>query len=549
MAVTNKLRIVPLGGLGEVGKNMTAIEYGRNILIIDAGVMFPEHDMLGIDLVIPDFTEYLKERKDWVRAIVVTHGHEDHIGALPYLLSEVQAPVYATRLTAGLIEVKLRKRGMTGGANLNIVTAGQRISIGGLFDVEFFHVCHSIPDAVGLAIRTPAGLIVHTGDFKFDYTPTWGEPPDFGALARFGAEGVLVLLADSTNADNPGFTPSEKTVDEGLDKAFREAEGRIIIATFGSLISRVQQIINVASRHNRVVAVDGRSLEESTERAQDLGFLDVPPGSLVDLARLKGRPDHEVAIIATGSQGEPSAALGRMADGRHRHITVKKGDTVIMSSRVIPGNEQLVGRAINKLFKHGARVIYGKAGNVHVSGHASQEELKLLLNLVKPKYFIPVHGEPRLLHAHADLACSQGIPAENIFVVENGTVIEVSADRARKVDRVPGGWVFVDGSGVGDIGPVVLRDREILSQDGFVLAVIRLDKKNGRLVNRPRIITRGFVFVKEHKDLIERAEEEIIAALHVEAKDPQTTIRKTLSELLYSETQRQPMVLTVVIDD
>jgi ribonuclease J len=549
MATTNKLKIVPLGGLGEVGKNMLAIEYGRNILIIDAGVMFPEHDMLGIDLVIPDWSKYLEDKKEWVRGIVVTHGHEDHIGALPYLLKDINAPLYATRLTAGLVELKLRQKGIAGRANLNLITAGQRISIGGLFDVEFFHVCHSIPDAVGLAIRTPVGLIVHTGDFKFDYTPTWGDPPDFGALARFGAEGVLALLADSTNADNPGFTPSERTVDEGLDKAFREAKGRIIIATFGSLISRVQQIINTAARHNRVVAVDGRSLEESVERVQELGYLDVPPGLLVDLTKLKGRPDHQIAIIATGSQGEPSAALGRMADGRHRHITIKEGDTVIMSSRVIPGNEQLVGRAINKLFKHGARVIYGKAGNVHVSGHASQEELKLLFQLVKPKYFIPVHGELRHLHSHAELARSQGILAQNIFVVENGTIIEFSDKGARVTDRVPGGWVFVDGSGVGDIGPEVLRDRETLSQDGFVLAVVRFNKKTGQLIDRPKIITRGFVFVKENLDLIERVEEEVMAALRADGKDPHGTIRKTLSELLYNETQRQPMVLPVIIEE
>lgn len=548
MANTNKLKIIPLGGLGEIGKNMTAIEYGRNVLIIDAGVMFPEHDMLGIDLVIPDYTEYLKDKKDLVRGIVVTHGHEDHIGALPYLLAEVDAPVYATGLTTGLIEVKLQKKGLTGRVNLNTIQAGEQVSLGGLFEVEFFHVCHSIPDSVGLAIRTPAGLIVHTGDFKFDYTPTWGDPPDFGALARFGAEGVLVLLADSTNADNPGFTPSEKTVDEGLDKVFREADGRVIIATFGSLISRVQQIINAAARHNRVVAIDGRSLEESVERAQELGYLDIPPGLLVDLTKLKGRPDKQITIVATGSQGEPSAALGRMADGRHRHFTIKKGDTVVMSSRVIPGNEQLVGRAINKLFQRGARVIYGKTGNVHVSGHASQEELKLLFNLVRPKYFIPVHGELRHLHAHAELARNQGLPAENIFVVENGIVVEFDEKGARITERVPGGWVFVDGSKVGDIGPVVLRDREILSQDGFVLAVVRLNQKTGQLLDRPRIITRGFVFVKEHLDLIERAEEEVIAALRVDGKDPQTTIRKTLSELLYSETHRQPMVLPVVIE-
>ncbi|MCB0164131.1 MAG: ribonuclease J [Anaerolineae bacterium] len=544
-----KLKIIPLGGLGEIGKNMTAIEYGRNVLIIDAGVMFPEHDMLGIDLVIPDFTHYLKDKKDWVRGIVVTHGHEDHIGALPYLLAEVDAPVYATRLTTGLIELKLRQKGLVSRANLNTIKPGDRISMGGLFEVEFFHVCHSIPDAVGLAIRTPVGLIVHTGDFKFDYTPTWGDPPDFGALARFGAEGTLVLLADSTNADNPGFTPSEKTVDEGLDKVFREAEGRVIVATFGSLISRVQQIINAAARHNRVVAIDGRSLEESTEQAQALGYLNVPSGVLVDLMSLKGRPDSQITIIATGSQGEPGAALGRMANGRHRHLKIKKGDTVVMSSRVVPGNEQIVARAINKLFQQGARVISGRQDHVHVSGHASQEELKLLFNLVKPKYFIPVHGELRHLHAHAELARKQGLPAENIFVVENGHVVEFDEKGGRVTERIPGGWLFVDGSGIGDIGPQVLRDREILSQDGFVIAVVRLNEKTGELVDRPRIITRGFVFVKENMDLIERAEEEIVANLRLDGKDPYATIRTTLTDMLYSETRRQPMVMPVVIEE
>ncbi len=549
MATSNKLKLIPLGGLGEIGKNMMAVEYGRNILIIDAGVMFPEHDMLGIDLVIPDYTHYLKDKKDYVRGVVVTHGHEDHIGALPYLLAEIDAPVYGTRLTIGLIEGKLQKRELTSKVSLNVISPGDHISLGGLFEVEFFHVCHSIPDAVGLAIRTPVGLIVHTGDFKFDYTPAWGAPPDFGALARYGAEGVLVLMSDSTNADNPGFTPSEKTVDEGLDKVFREAQGRVILATFGSLISRVQQIIHAAARHNRVVAVEGRSLEESVERAQTLGYLDVPPGLLVDVTSLKGRPDNRVTIIATGSQGEPSAALGRMAQGKHRHITIKEGDTVVMSSRVIPGNEELMSKAINSLFRRGARVIYGRGDNVHVSGHASQEELKLMLNLMKPRYFVPVHGELRHLHAHAELARGQGIPADHVFVVENGTVLEFEAGSGRVAGRLPGGWVFVDGSGVGDVGPIVLRDREVLSQDGFVLAVVRLNKKTGRLSARPHIITRGFVFVKDNMNLIERAEEEVIAALQADGRDPQATVRSSLSELLYSETRRQPMVLPVVIED
>jgi ribonuclease J len=549
MATNQKLKIVPLGGLGEVGKNMLAVEYGRNVLIVDAGVMFPEQDMLGIDLVIPDWSQYLKDKKEWVRGIVVTHGHEDHIGALPYLLAEVNAPVYGTRLTVGLIDVKLQKHGLSSRANLHVVSAGERLALGGLFEVEFFHVCHSIPDAVGLAIRTPVGLIVHSGDFKFDHTPTWGLPPDFGMLARLGSEGVLLLMADSTNADTPGFTPSEKTVDEGLDKVFREAKGRVILATFGSLISRVQQIINIAARHGRVVAVDGRSLEESVERAQTLGYLNIPPGVLVDLTRLKGRPDHQIAIIATGSQGEPSAALGRMANGKHRHITIKSGDTVVMSSRVIPGNDLLVGRAINKLFKRGARVIGGKGDQVHVSGHASREELKLLLSLVKPKYFMPVHGELRHLHAHAGLARSQGILEQNILVVENGMVVELDESSARVIDRVPGGWVFVDGSSVGDIGPAVLRDREILSQDGFVLATVRLNEKTGQPVGRPQIVTRGFIFVKDNQELIERAEDEIIAALRMNSQqDPQLTIRKALSELFYGETQRQPMVIPVIVE-
>ncbi len=543
---TNKLKIIPLGGLGEIGKNMTAIEYGRNVLLIDAGGMFPDQDMYGIDLVIPDYTHYLADKKDWVRAIIVTHGHEDHIGALPYLLQTVNVPIYATRLTTGLIEVKLRKHGMDRAATLHVIKPNEVFNIGGLFEVEAFHVCHSIPDAVGFAIRTPAGLLVHSGDFKFDYTPAWGPPPDFGKLAQLGAEGVLLLMSDSTNATNPGFTPSEKTVTEGLDRVFAEAPGRIIVATFGSLISRVQQVIEVAARHDRLVAVEGRSLVESVERAQELGYLDVPSGTLVSLNALKKRPDHKVVIIATGSQGESAAALGRMAIGQHRHISIKKGDTVILSSRVIPGNEIVVNRAVNRLFQRGANVVVGGRENVHVSGHASQEELKLLLNLIKPKFFLPVHGELQHLHAHARLARGQGFPNENIAIVENGMVVEI--DKTMKVtERIPGGYLFVDGNRVGDVGPVVLRDREILSQNGFVLAVVHVSRQDGQVTSRPEIITRGFIYIRESGDLLTRAEKVVMDALP--AKKPHDAVRKALSDFVERETGRQPMVLPVIIED
>lgn len=540
----NKLKIIPLGGLGEVGKNMTAIEYGRNVLLIDAGGMFPEHDMYGIDLVLPDYTHYLKEKRDWVRGIIVTHGHEDHTAALPYLLRMAQAPIYATQLTMGLIEVKLREHGLLHEVPLNVIAPGERFSVGGLFDVEAFHVCHSIPDAVGFAIRVPTGLIVHSGDFKFDYTPAWGPPPDFGKLAELGSEGVLLLMSDSTNAGKPGFTPSERTVTAGLNRLFQQAKGRIIIATFGSLISRVQQIINVAAQNKRVVAVDGRSLVESVGRATELGYLDVPRGTLVDLNDLRKRRDNETVIIATGSQGESSAALGRMALGQHRHIKIKAGDTVVLSSRVIPGNEIVINRAINRLFQKGAEVVQGD--DVHVSGHASQEELKLLLNILRPKFFLPVHGELQHLHAHARLAQSQGIPAENMAVVENGTILELTEDSLCVGERVPGGYLFVDGHRVGDTGPVVLRDRELLSENGFVLAVVQVQRPDNLPVGRPEIITRGFVYIRENIDLIEQAEKVVLGALP--ARKPQDAVRKALSDFVYRETGRQPMILTVVME-
>ncbi len=544
---TNKLKIIPLGGLGEVGKNMTAIEYGRNVVIIDAGGMFPEQDMYGIDLVIPDYTHYLEDKKDWVRGIIVTHGHEDHIGALPYLLKTVQAPIFATQLTIGLIDVKLRKNDMEGATVLNVIKPNQPFSIGGVFEIEAFHVCHSIPDAVGFAIRTPVGMIVHSGDFKFDYTPAWGEPPDFAKLAQLGKEGVLALLSDSTNANNPGFTPSEQTVTKGLDQVFSEAPGRIIVATFGSLISRVQQVIEVAVKHKRVVVVNGRSLQESVERAQELGYLQIPRGVLISLNEMKKYKDREITIIATGSQGEASAALGRMALGQHRQINIKKGDTVVLSSRIIPGNEIVVNRAINRLFQRGAKVVSGRGTNVHVSGHASQEELKLLLHLIKPKFFVPVHGELQHLHAHAQLAIGQGVPEENTVILENGMVLELTQKKMKVTERIPGGYLFVDGKNIGDVGRVVLRDREMLSQNGFILAVVHVSRENGQALSRPEIISRGFIYIRESGDLISRAEEVVMKALP--AKKPYDAVRKALQDFVDKETGRQPMVLPVIIED
>ncbi len=544
---TNKVKIIPLGGLGEIGKNMTAIEYGKNIVILDAGGMFPEHDMYGIDLVLPDYTQYLADKKDWVRGIIITHGHEDHIGALPYLLKEINVPIYGTQLTIGLIDVKLRKKGMAGKASLNVIQPNEKINIGGLFEIEAFHVCHSIPDAVGFAIRTPAGMIVHSGDFKFDYTPAWGDPPDFGKLAQLGNEGVLLLLSDSTNATVPGFTPSEKTVTAGMEQVFSTAKGRIILATFGSLISRVQQIIEVAAKYKRVVAVDGRSLVESVERAQELGYLDIPKNTFVPLNAIKKYRDDQIAIIATGSQGESAAALGRMALGQHRQIKIKKGDTIVLSSRIIPGNDVVVNRAINRLFQRGADVVQGKTSNVHVSGHASQEELKLLLHLVKPKFFIPVHGELQHLHAHAKLANAQGIPFENIKIMENGMIAEVSEEGININERIPGGYLFVDGNRVGDIGRVVLRDREMLSENGFIVAVVRINREDGQATTRPEIISRGFIYMRESGDFISRAEDRIMNALP--AKKTYDTVRKVLGDFVERETGRQPLVLPVIIEE
>lgn len=536
------LRLVPLGGLGEIGKNMMAVEYGENILIIDTGIMFPENDMLGIDYIIPDF-RYLSDKRDKVRGIVVTHGHEDHTGAIRHVLQEIQAPIYATRLTRGLLEVKLSRGGLLKESNLNTVNAGEAVSIGP-FGVEFFHVCHSIPDGVGLGITTPAGLIVHTGDYKFDHTPVDGWPTDFGKLGELGGREPLVLLADSTNADEPGWTPSEAVIDPAFDAVFRQAQGRILIGSFASLISRVQQVANAAARHNRKMALVGTSMVDNAKMARKLGYLDVPDGLIVGLDKALEMKASKVVLMCTGTQGEPSSILGRLSTGTNRRFGLKKGDTVVLSSHPIPGNEEMVHRTINRLFQHGADVIYDPIASVHVSGHASQEEMKLMLQLVKPKYFVPVHGELRHLRQHAAMAREIGMQDSSIAVVENGTVIEFKDGKMSVGERVPGGYIFVDGSGVGDIGPRVMREREALAKDGFVVVHLTLNGKNGALGREPEIVSKGFVFVSDAEELFEHAKKRIRdVAKKANQTDLKGEIEKDLSRFFYAETKRRPMVM------
>ncbi|MFQ5942216.1 MAG: ribonuclease J [Anaerolineales bacterium] len=536
------LRLVPLGGLGEIGKNMMAVEYGENILIIDTGIMFPENDMLGIDYIIPDF-RYVAEKSDKVRGIVVTHGHEDHTGAIRHVMEQIQAPIYATKLTRGLLEVKLRRGGMLQDTELHTVQAGESVNIGP-FDVEFFHVCHSIPDGVGLGITTPAGLIVHTGDYKFDHTPVDGWPTDFGKLGEFGGRDVLALLADSTNADEPGWTPSEAVIDPAFDDVFRRAKGRILIGSFASLISRMQQVANAAMRHNRKMAFVGTSMVENAKMARKLGYLDVPADLIIGLDKAVEMKPSKVVLMCTGTQGEPSSILGRLSTGTNRRFELMEGDTVVLSSHPIPGNEEMVHRTINRLFHQGAEVIYDPIANVHVSGHASQEEMKLMLQLVRPKYLVPVHGELRHLRQHAAMARSIGMDGSAIAVVENGTVIEFQDGKMKVGERVPGGYVFVDGSGVGDIGPKVMREREALAKDGFVVVHLTLGGKNGALGKEPEIVSKGFVFVRDAEELFEHARKRIRdVAKEADRGDLRDKIEKDLSRFFYAETKRRPMVM------
>jgi ribonuclease J len=537
------LRLVPLGGLGEVGKNMMAVEYGDHILVVDAGIMFPENDMLGIDYIIPDFG-YLKDKKDKVRAILITHGHEDHTGAIAHVLEEIPAPVYATALTRGLIEVKLQRAGLLKDARLHTVKAGETVRLGP-FRVEFFHVCHSIPDGVGLAIDTPAGLIVHTGDFKFDHTPVDGWPTDFGKLAEFGARGVLALLADSTNSERPGWTPSEAVIDPAFDDVFRAAPARILIGTFASLISRIQQAARAAERHDRVMALVGTSMVDNVRIARQLGYLEVPEGRIVPLEEaLKLKPER-VVLMCTGTQGEPSSILGRLSTATNRQFDLRPDDTVVLSSHPIPGNEEGVHRTINRLLQQGANVIYDALAPVHVSGHASQEEMKLLMQLVRPQHFVPIHGELRHLKQHVALARSIGIPAERTAIVENGMVLEFREGTMKSAGRIPGGYVFVDGRGVGDVGPAVLRERESLARDGFVLVNLRLNGRTGKLAGDPEIHTRGFVYAPDAEALLGAARQKVRELASGGENALPERVERELGRLFYAETKRRPMILVV----
>ena len=544
------LKWIPIGGLGEVGKNMMMFEYDDEILLIDAGIMFPESDMLGIDAVIPDYG-FLKNRRDRVRAIIITHGHEDHTGAITHVVRDFPGvPIYTTPLTRGLLEVKLKDAKLLDRSKLYTVATDGEFTVGP-FKVEFFRMCHSIPDNVGLGITTPAGLVVHSGDFKFDHTPVDGKPSNFAKLAEFAGRGVLALFADSTNAEIAGTTPSERAIEPTFDQVFQKAEGRIIVATFASLISRIQQVVNVCEAHSRRLALAGASMIENVKMAQKMGYLNIPDGMLVRLEEANKLEPHNIAIMATGTQGEPSAVLGRMSVGKHPIISVKPGDTIIMSAHPIPGNEEYIHRIINRLFQKGADVLYDPVAKVHVSGHASQEEQKLLIGLLRPRYFIPIHGELRMLKAHARLAYDLGFSPEQVFVVENGTPIEFVDGQARQLSRVPGGYVFVDGSGVGDVDKSVIRDREVLARDGFIVTVVRRDKDGGIKAQNPEIITRGFIYMREAESLTKVMSQAVLGELRQLGEDAaEETIRgrvtDALSRVIYSETRRRPMIIVIV---
>ncbi|MGQ9557687.1 MAG: ribonuclease J [Desulfurispora sp.] len=553
MSKEPKVAIIPLGGLGEIGKNMMAVKYGENILVVDCGMMFPEEELLGIDVVIPDIT-YLLENREQVRAIVLTHGHEDHIGALPYVLRQLNLPVYGTCLTLGILQGKLKEHGLEREAVLHRVKPRDVVNIGP-FKVEFIRVSHSVPDAVSVAIHTPVGTIVHTGDFKLDQTPVDGAVTDFYRFAQLGEKGVLALLSDSTNVERPGYTMSESVVGQTFDETFRQARERIIVATFASNVHRLQQAITTAHRYDRKVAVVGRSMINVLSIAHELGYLKIPDGTLVELDEAARLPKHKIVYLSTGSQGEPMSALTRMAMGDHRQVEILPGDTVIISATPIPGNEKLVARIIDQLFKQGAQVIYEAVSGIHVSGHPSQEELKLMINMTRPKFFIPVHGEYRMLIKHARLAREMGIPEKNIFVLENGQVLELSRKSGRVTGRVTAGRVLVDGLGVGDVGNIVLRDRKQLSQDGILIVVVTINRESGQIMAGPDIVSRGFVYVRESEPLLEEAREKVKGALEkcterglTEWSSIKSQVRDVLGKFLYEKTRRRPMILPIIME-
>jgi ribonuclease J len=547
-----KLKIIPLGGLDKIGMNITAFEYKDEIMVVDCGIAFPEDEMLGIDLVIPDAT-YLKQNLKKVKAFVLTHGHEDHIGALPYILKDVNVPVYGTRLTIGLLENKLKEHGMMNSTTRKRVSPGQKINLGKLFSVEFIRTNHSIADALALAITTPAGIVVHSGDFKVDYNPIHGKPIDLGRFAELGRQGVLALMADSTNAERPGYTMSESSVGKSFDMIFEENKGRrLIVATFASNVDRVQQIVNSAKKYRRKVIVQGRSMVNVVTTASELGYLKMPKNMLTDINDIGKYKDGQVVLVTTGSQGEPLAALSRMSSGTHRNIQIKEGDVIVFSSKPIPGNEKYVSRVINDLYRRGAEVI---VEDTHVSGHACIEELKLLHSLVKPKYFIPVHGEYKHLIKHAEIASNLGMRKDNIFILTNGEILELNQSHATRVGTVPCQPLLVDGLGVGDVGNIVLRDRQKLSEDGLIVVVVTVRKGTLEILSGPDIVSRGFVYVRESADLMQETREVVVKTLQ-KCKDRKiegwakmkNAVRDDLREHLWRQMKRNPMVLPVIME-
>lgn len=549
----SKVKLIPLGGLGEIGKNITAIEYEDEIIVIDCGLSFPDNEMYGIDLVIPDIS-YLLENREKVKGIFITHGHEDHIGALPYILKEINVPVYASKFTLSLIESKLIEFNMVSSCSLNEITLKEPIKTEH-FACEFIRTCHSIADSCSLAITTPQGVIFHTGDFKIDYTPVDGEVIDLQRISEIGKRRVLLLMADSTNATREGFTISETIIGQNLTRLFRNAKGRVIVATFSSNVHRVQQVINSSITYGRKVAFSGRSMEKISQIAMDLGYLKVPKNTIIKLDDIHKYPDNKVTIITTGSQGEPMSALSRIASGSHKNIGLKEGDYIIISASPIPGNTKLITKLIDILISKGAEVIYDAMEEVHVSGHACREELKLIHSLIKPKYFVPVHGEYRHLKEHAELAKSLGMDEKNIFLLDNGDVLELTGKKAVKAKSIHTGTVYVDGSGVGDVGNIVLRDRKVLSQDGILTAVLAIDKKSKEIISGPDIISRGFVYVKDSNDLlseattlIEREVENCLANDIVDWYSIKSKIKSSLGQFLYTKTKRKPMIIPVIVE-